>query len=54
MPSGASEKVMHAANQLMSSCFKKFSREAIITAGFVEFKPLNGYGHLFGLLDLII
>ena len=26
---------------------RKFSREAIITAGFVEFKPLNGYSHFF-------
>ena len=41
------EKVLHAANQLISSCFKKFSIEAIITAGFVSFKLQNGNDHLF-------
>ena len=34
-------QVVHAANQLISSCFKKCSREAIITVHFVEFKPLK-------------
>ena len=41
------EKMVHAANQRISSCFKKFSREVIITAGFIEFRPLNSHGHFF-------
>ena len=39
--------MVHAANQLISYCCKKFSRKGIITAGFVKFKPLNGNGHFF-------
>ena len=42
-----SEKLVHTASQPISFGFKKFSRTAIKTAGFVEFKLLNGHGHFF-------